>query len=341
MSENRKSISQLETASDNSIDQYTLMEVAVRDTHATTGFSSYKKAIANVFDIIFNSVAFSRLKTTVKTIFGSINELSEDKNISAQFSTSATYAVGDYCIYEGQLYKCVTAVSTAGAWDSTKWSAVVVTDEMGSGSGGSSTLAGLSDVAISSLANRQMLKYNSTTGKWENFSLYIPEEFTVYEIDQTGDTYYINELFEVFNEPTKAIYLIKDPNSMPVWFQYVGTTVANSRWEVNYARVYKNNTTGRYNMELATLTENDDPSITDVVFSSTEFASYVELEMEAIAGMTFVIFRNAAITTNSTIEVFTDPPELQRTVPIQIENGACTVTFPALAQTTMIKVRIS
>ena len=32
------------------------------------------------------------------------------------FSTSKTYAVGDYVVYNGKLWKCTTAVSTAGAW---------------------------------------------------------------------------------------------------------------------------------------------------------------------------------------------------------------------------------
>ena len=32
------------------------------------------------------------------------------------FSTTKTYAVGDYVIYDGKLWKCTTAVSTAGAW---------------------------------------------------------------------------------------------------------------------------------------------------------------------------------------------------------------------------------
>ena len=36
------------------------------------------------------------------------------------------------------------------------------------GGGGSSTLSGLTDVAISSPANNEVLKYNSTSGKWEN-----------------------------------------------------------------------------------------------------------------------------------------------------------------------------
>ena len=32
------------------------------------------------------------------------------------FSTTKTYAVGDYVVYDGKLWKCTTAVTTAGAW---------------------------------------------------------------------------------------------------------------------------------------------------------------------------------------------------------------------------------
>ena len=39
------------------------------------------------------------------------------------FSTSSTYAVGDHVTYNGALYRCTTAVTTAGAWDASKWTA--------------------------------------------------------------------------------------------------------------------------------------------------------------------------------------------------------------------------
>ena len=50
--------------------------------------------------------------------------------IAPKFSTSSTYAVGDYVQYEGEFYKCKTAISTAGAWDSTKWDKIVITNEL-------------------------------------------------------------------------------------------------------------------------------------------------------------------------------------------------------------------
>ena len=90
-----------------------------------------------------------------------------NQNIAEAYSSTSTYTVGDYVIYNGLLYKCTTAVVAAESFDSAKWSHVIVTDEMGSGSG-SSAISDLSDVSLSNLANGQILKYNTTTQKWEN-----------------------------------------------------------------------------------------------------------------------------------------------------------------------------
>lgn len=40
------------------------------------------------------------------------------------FSTAATYDVGDRVTYNGALYRCTTAVTTAGAWNAADWTAV-------------------------------------------------------------------------------------------------------------------------------------------------------------------------------------------------------------------------
>ena len=71
-------------------------------------------------------------KPTIPDVSGKADSAS----IAPAFSSSSTYAVGDYCTHEGLLYKCTTAVSTAGAWDAANWTAVAVTDEMGGGGGG-------------------------------------------------------------------------------------------------------------------------------------------------------------------------------------------------------------
>lgn len=51
-------------------------------------------------------------------------------NFAGTYSTSATYAVGDYVLYNSQLYRCTTAISTAEAWTAAHWTAVKVGTEL-------------------------------------------------------------------------------------------------------------------------------------------------------------------------------------------------------------------
>lgn len=53
-------------------------------------------------------------------------------SLAAAYDSTATYAVGDYCVYEGRLYRCTTAITTAEAWTSGHWTSVVLTDDMAS-----------------------------------------------------------------------------------------------------------------------------------------------------------------------------------------------------------------
>lgn len=84
------------------------------------------------------------------------------------YNASETYNTGDYVRRENYLYKCNTD-NTTGTWDDTKWDRVKVMDEITQGGGGgSSTLAGLNDVNISSPTDGQALVYDNATQKWVN-----------------------------------------------------------------------------------------------------------------------------------------------------------------------------
>ena len=52
-------------------------------------------------------------------------------SMAQAYSASATYAVGDYVWYSGQLYKCTTAITTAEAWTPAHWTAAKVADDVG------------------------------------------------------------------------------------------------------------------------------------------------------------------------------------------------------------------
>ena len=58
------------------------------------------------------------------------NDTNTNNNFGDSYSTSNTYNVGDYCVYEDRLYRCITAVSTAESFDSDKWEDTTVFDEI-------------------------------------------------------------------------------------------------------------------------------------------------------------------------------------------------------------------
>ena len=51
--------------------------------------------------------------------------------VASVYSASASYAVGDYCIYETVLYRCKTAIGAGGeAWTASHWTAVALSSEL-------------------------------------------------------------------------------------------------------------------------------------------------------------------------------------------------------------------
>lgn len=67
-----------------------------------------------------------------KTLNGyNVKDAKARENIADDYDATASYAVGDYCLYEGDLYKCNTAIAVGGeAWDVTHWTATQIMDEV-------------------------------------------------------------------------------------------------------------------------------------------------------------------------------------------------------------------
>ena len=47
-------------------------------------------------------------------------------NLAPAYSSSSTYAVGAYCVYQKTLYQCNTAINSGEAWNSAHWTQVKV-----------------------------------------------------------------------------------------------------------------------------------------------------------------------------------------------------------------------
>ena len=54
--------------------------------------------------------------------------------IASAYDSTAAYSVGDYCLRNGLLYKCNTAIGTGGeTWTAAHWTQTKVSDEFGAG----------------------------------------------------------------------------------------------------------------------------------------------------------------------------------------------------------------
>jgi len=70
----------------------------------------------------------SQIEATVATIPANYSSLWTA--LAPAYSSSATYAVGQYCTYNGNLYRCTTAITAAETWTSSHWTAVKVGNEL-------------------------------------------------------------------------------------------------------------------------------------------------------------------------------------------------------------------
>ncbi len=47
-----------------------------------------------------------------------------------EYQSDHTYAIGDYCIYDSVMYRCVSDITVSGEWDSSKWETTTVAKEL-------------------------------------------------------------------------------------------------------------------------------------------------------------------------------------------------------------------
>ena len=78
-------------------------------------------------DSLFESaIDISGTMDSRKVIAGAIADLAS-ANVAAAYNSATTYAIGQYCLYEGDIYRCIAI--TTGTFDATKWTQIVVTSE--------------------------------------------------------------------------------------------------------------------------------------------------------------------------------------------------------------------
>ena len=134
-------------------------------TQAEKPYLSSKTSGNSMADFFANEEQFTNdLTTEDKTLTGAINELLVYAlNIADEYDSTSTYAVDDFCIYEGVLYKCTTAITVAEAWTPAHWTSTLIVDNFGTGGGASVTLGTTVPSDASGSNGDLYVQYDSTS----------------------------------------------------------------------------------------------------------------------------------------------------------------------------------
>lgn len=213
------------------------------------------------------------------------------------------------------------------------------------GGGGASSLDDLTDVTITSPNPYQFLR-RDLYGIWRNYTLNVSEVHEVIE-DPYGQGDFvldidISYLLTRLQNPEKGNIYIKVlcPDGLNYdYYPYFGETISSGNHRIFFAAVQEVN--GRPVLKLATGTEwGVSPDYTQIVWTTIPLEP-LEVTGTLLAGNTSLTISNAAITTASTIQVFTDPPEIPRSAPMSVSTGSVTLTFEAQLSDVAVKLVIS
>lgn len=217
----------------------------------------------------------------------------------------------------------------------------------GGGGGGSSTLAELDDTNISSPSNGQILKYNTSTYKWENANESggspaaedVSYDNTVSGLEATEVQSAIDELnSEIDNMSLDAGDVSYDNTDSGMQATDVQEAIDELKSDMDNYVVdadqvdYDNTTSGLQ----ATDVQN---AIDELSYEISNISFWTDVTGTLTAGQTSITLSNAAITTTSTIEVFNDldVPYNSKT----LSTGSITLTFDAQQSNMSVKVRVS
>lgn len=111
--------------------------------------------------------------------------------IAATYSSSATYKVGDYCIHDGGLYSCITAITTAEVWTSGHWTAAKIGPDVSDLKSVLNKVSGLTQINF--VGTNQYIKTNGVVGSVVNLTPQGSTGFKYAIIDcAAGDKFLIN-----------------------------------------------------------------------------------------------------------------------------------------------------
>lgn len=66
----------------------------------------------------------------IETQLDAVTDNARENGVAPVFSTTKTYAVGEHVLYNGEVYRCKTAVASAGAWVASNWTKASLSEDL-------------------------------------------------------------------------------------------------------------------------------------------------------------------------------------------------------------------
>ncbi len=145
-------------------------------------------------------------------------------NFAANYDSTATYAVGDLCNYQGKVYECSTDIAVAEAFDPTHWTEKKVSDLVGGAGPAPELCESITWAALKSLRDGG----NLVPGKWYRITDYTCTTIQV-------DTQSAGHLFDILVVATDESHLSEDcfaaHHAGDTYFAYCDL----ESWELKYS----------------------------------------------------------------------------------------------------------
>lgn len=115
-------------------DLYMCMDDSVTGTWDSTSWQAIK--VSDLFgDLNYISYVTGDLPINMECVVrwaeSELNRKAYSDNFASDYDSTSSYAVGDYVMKDGSLYKCNTAISGGEAWNSSHWTFTPITSEIG------------------------------------------------------------------------------------------------------------------------------------------------------------------------------------------------------------------
>jgi len=167
------------------------------------------------------------LETEDKTLTGAVNELlTYAANIAEEYDPSETYAVGDFCLHEGVLYKCTTAIPIAEAWTAAHWTSTLIVDNFGTGGGGGASVTlGTTVPSDASGSNGDLyVQYDSTS--YEVIEYYVKINDSWRKTPYSRVVALTQAQYDLITPDNQTLYIITDKQG-----SYVKLPVITDAWD--------------------------------------------------------------------------------------------------------------